>query len=82
MASGIVKMSENKIAASRGKRASGCKGVGLDWTTSLGKARALVGQKVALQGNLDPMVLFADPAAVQTETRRVLDSFEIGRAHV
>ena len=65
--------------------ATGCTGVGLDWTTSLGKARALVGQKVALQGNLDPMVLFADPAAVQTETRRVLDSFgcpENGFGHV
>jgi uroporphyrinogen decarboxylase len=55
--------------------ATGCTAVGLDWTTNLGKARALVGQKVALQGNLDPMVLFADPQQVATETCRVLDSF-------
>jgi uroporphyrinogen decarboxylase len=65
--------------------ATGCTGVGLDWTTNLGKARAMVGQKVALQGNLDPMVLFAQPEQVQAETRRVLDSFgtpENGVGHV
>jgi uroporphyrinogen decarboxylase len=65
--------------------ATGCTGVGLDWTTNLGKARTLVGEKVALQGNLDPMVLFADPAQVQTESRQVLDSFgkpQSGFGHV
>jgi uroporphyrinogen decarboxylase len=65
--------------------ATGCTGVGLDWTTNLGKARALVGQNVALQGNLDPMVLFAEPGQVQAEVRRVLDSFgkpENGVGHV
>ncbi len=65
--------------------ATGCSAVGLDWTTNLGKARTLIGQKVALQGNLDPMVLFAEPDQVQTETRRVLDSFgrpENGVGHV
>jgi uroporphyrinogen decarboxylase len=49
--------------------------VGLDWTVNLGRARALVGDRVALQGNLDPNVLFAPPALVQAEARKVLDSF-------
>jgi uroporphyrinogen decarboxylase len=54
---------------------SGADVVGLDWTVNLGRARAQIGSRVALQGNLDPNVLFAPPAQVQAETRRVLDSF-------
>jgi uroporphyrinogen decarboxylase len=49
--------------------------VGLDWTVNLGRARARVGDRVALQGNLDPAVLFAPPAAVAREAVAVLDSF-------
>ena len=49
--------------------------VGLDWTVNLAQARAAVGAKVALQGNLDPNVLFAPPAAVAAEAVALLDSF-------
>ncbi|MBY0234277.1 MAG: uroporphyrinogen decarboxylase, partial [Burkholderiaceae bacterium] len=49
--------------------------VGLDWTANLGRARAQVGNRVALQGNLDPNVLFAPPDAVRAQVRAVLDSF-------
>jgi len=49
--------------------------VGLDWTVNLSKARAQVGGRVALQGNLDPNVLFAPPETVQAEAIKVLDSF-------
>jgi uroporphyrinogen decarboxylase len=49
--------------------------VGLDWTVDLQAARARVGNRVALQGNLDPMVLFGGEAAVRAEARRVLDRF-------
>ena len=49
--------------------------VGLDWTVNLGAARAQVGDRVALQGNLDPNVLFAPPEAVAREAVAVLDSF-------
>jgi uroporphyrinogen decarboxylase len=49
--------------------------VGLDWTVNLGQARARVGDRVALQGNLDPNVLFAPPAVVKAEGVAVLDSF-------
>jgi uroporphyrinogen decarboxylase len=54
---------------------SGADVVGLDWTTALDTARRRVGDRVALQGNLDPMVLFAPPEAVQAQARAVLDSF-------
>jgi uroporphyrinogen decarboxylase len=49
--------------------------VGLDWTVNLGGARARVGDRVALQGNLDPNVLFAPADVVRAEARRVLDAF-------
>jgi uroporphyrinogen decarboxylase len=49
--------------------------VGLDWTVNLGVARASVGDRVALQGNLDPNVLFAPPEAVRVEAIATLDSF-------
>ena len=57
-----------------------CEVLGLDWTVNLGHARALVGGKVdgpgkALQGNIDPNVLFAAPHQIQTEVARVLSSF-------
>lgn len=54
---------------------SGADAVGLDWTVNLGKARAQVGHKVALQGNLDPNVLFSKPEQIRTEVRRALESF-------
>jgi uroporphyrinogen decarboxylase len=52
-----------------------CEVLGVDWTVHLGRARAQVGASKALQGNLDPAVLFAPPAQVQAEARRVLDAF-------
>ena len=57
-----------------------CEVLGLDWTVNLGKARAQVGDKMALQGNLDPNVLFGNPAQVEAEAVKVLDSF--GRPHL
>ncbi|AMO23487.1 uroporphyrinogen decarboxylase [Ramlibacter solisilvae] len=52
-----------------------CEVLGLDWTVNLGRAREIAGASKALQGNLDPAVLFAPPAQVEREARRVLDSF-------
>ena len=57
-----------------------CDVLGLDWTVNLAKARAFVGQTKALQGNIDPNVLFAAPAQIETEVAKVLDSF--GTPHV
>ena len=49
--------------------------LGLDWTVNLGRARQRVADRVALQGNLDPNVLFAPPAQIEVEVLRVLESF-------
>ncbi|MES2114661.1 MAG: uroporphyrinogen decarboxylase [Pseudomonadota bacterium] len=53
----------------------GADAVGLDWTVNLRQARALVGDKVALQGNLDPAILFASPDQIRAEVHKVLDAF-------
>ena len=58
--------------------AIGCDAVGLDWTIDLGEARRRVGDKVTLQGNLDPNVLFASPEIIAAESKKVLDSFGPG----
>ncbi len=56
----------------------GCDAVGLDWTIDLGEARRRVGDQVALQGNLDPNVLFATPDKIAAEVKKVLDSYGPG----
>ena len=58
--------------------ASGCDAVGLDWTIDLGEARRRVGAKGALQGNLDPRVLFSTPEVSAAEAKKVLDSYGPG----
>ncbi|HLU01018.1 MAG TPA: uroporphyrinogen decarboxylase [Burkholderiaceae bacterium] len=55
--------------------ASGCDAMGLDWTASLGQVRQRVNDSVALQGNLDPNVLFAPEAEIRAQARRVIDDF-------
>ena len=62
--------------------ASGCAAVGLDWTVDAAKARARIGAKVALQGNLDPAVLTQPPAQVRAQVRRVLDAFGPAPGHI
>lgn len=62
--------------------AIGCDAVGLDWATDIGAARTRVGDRVALQGNLDPSALFGTPESVATEARRVLDAFGPHPGHV
>ncbi|MDO9112850.1 MAG: uroporphyrinogen decarboxylase [Polaromonas sp.] len=52
-----------------------CEVLGLDWTVNLGQARTRVGDRMALQGNLDPNVLFANPAQIEQEVASVLESF-------
>ena len=61
---------------------SGCDALGVDWTIELGEARRRVAGRVALQGNLDPTVLFAGPEVVRRETARVLASYGHGHGHV
>lgn len=54
---------------------SGCDAVGVDWTVNLAQARRRIGDRVALQGNLDPMALFGGDEAIRREARRVIDDF-------
>ncbi|MEP4486079.1 MAG: uroporphyrinogen decarboxylase [Halioglobus sp.] len=60
----------------------GAQAVGIDWTTDIGTARALVGDRVALQGNMDPMMLFASPERIRTEVASILSGFGHGTGHV
>jgi len=62
--------------------ASGADVVGVDWTVNLGEARRRTGGRVALQGNLDPAVLFAPPAAIREQVRATLASYGEGPGHV
>jgi uroporphyrinogen decarboxylase len=61
---------------------SGCDALGVDWTTDLAEARRLTGDKVALQGNLDPSVLLAGPEVIRREVGAVLASYGNGPGHV
>jgi uroporphyrinogen decarboxylase len=61
---------------------TGCDALGLDWTTDLADARARVGDRVALQGNLDPCVLYASPERIREAVGGVLASFGEGPGHV
>ncbi|MEW5249559.1 uroporphyrinogen decarboxylase [Microbulbifer discodermiae] len=61
---------------------SGADALGLDWTTNIGSARARVGDRVALQGNLDPAVLYAQPERIRAEVATLLESFGEGPGHV
>lgn len=62
--------------------ATGCHGIGLDWTADLGFARREVGHQVALQGNLDPCVLYAEPKMIRERVYQLLQSFGVGEGHI
>lgn len=62
--------------------ASGADAVGVDWTTDLGVARRRIGDRVALQGNLDPAALYGTPQAIRAEVAKGLERFGNGSGHV
>ena len=62
--------------------ATGCDAVGIDWTVEIGEAESRVGSKVALQGNLDPSVLYASPEVIKSEAHKILDQFQGSTGHV
>jgi uroporphyrinogen decarboxylase len=62
--------------------ASGCDALGVDWTTDLSDARRVCGDRVALQGNLDPAVLYAQPTQIRDRVAQVLASYGAGHGHV
>jgi len=56
--------------------------IGIDWTIDLAKARDKIGDKVAIQGNLDPTVLYAEPDFIRREAKKVLQSYGEGNGHI
>ena len=62
--------------------ASGCNAVGLDWTTDIANARERIGAQVALQGNMDPSMLYASPEAIRAEVGSILAGFGSNPGHV
>ena len=60
----------------------GADALGLDWTVDIAAARRLVGDKVALQGNFDPMALFGTKQAVEAEVARILAGYGKGNGHI
>jgi uroporphyrinogen decarboxylase len=62
--------------------ATGCDAVGLDWSVDIGSARTRIGDRVALQGNLDPAALFAPAEVLQREAEKILAAFGFGSGHV
>jgi uroporphyrinogen decarboxylase len=61
---------------------TGCDALGVDWTITLAEARSRVGERVALQGNLDPAILLADQKVIRQEVKETLNSFGQGNGHV
>jgi uroporphyrinogen decarboxylase len=61
---------------------TGCDALGIDWSTDLAGARQRVGDRVALQGNLDPAVLYASPDVIREKVGDVLAAFGGGSGHV
>ena len=62
--------------------ATGCDAIGIDWTIEIGEAERRVGGQVALQGNLDPSVLFASKEIIKTEVNKILGQFKGSTGHV
>lgn len=62
--------------------ATGCQAVGIDWTVDMKNARLRVGEKVALQGNVDPSQLYAPPKVIQEAVKGVLAEYGTGSGHI
>lgn len=62
--------------------ATGCDVVGLDWSTDIKQARTRIGASSALQGNLDPTILYSTPEKIRIEMKRVLEKFGPGSGHI
>jgi uroporphyrinogen decarboxylase len=62
--------------------ATGCDAIGLDWTINIADAKARVGDKVALQGNMDPSILYAPKERIEQEVSDILAGFGTGEGHV
>jgi uroporphyrinogen decarboxylase len=78
----LILFSKGANASLEALAATGCAALGLDWTITLAAARRRVGDRVALQGNLDPATLLAAPDVIRREVRRVRDDYGAGPGHI
>lgn len=78
----LILYSKNGLSSLEQRAATGVNALGLDWTANIGEARKRVGEKVALQGNLDPTVLYASPAQIQQEVARIMTAFGPNPGHI
>jgi uroporphyrinogen decarboxylase len=78
----VILFSKNAGTSLEALAGSGCDAIGVDWTLDLGEARRRVGQRVALQGNMDPAALYASPQRLREEVTAVLASYGQGSGHV
>ncbi len=61
---------------------TGCAALGLDWSIGIDAARRRVGDRVALQGNMDPAILRTSPTAIESEVKRILEAYGLGPGHI
>jgi uroporphyrinogen decarboxylase len=59
-----------------------CDGIGIDWTVELGDVQNQIGNRVAIQGNLDPAVLYASPEVIEKEVQKVMRQFKGDTGHI
>ncbi len=78
----VILFSRDSAASLEAIAGSGCDAVGLDWKIDIGDARRRVGHSVALQGNMDPAMLYASPERIREEAAAVLASYGEGSGHV
>ncbi|MFI5305414.1 MAG: uroporphyrinogen decarboxylase, partial [Nitrospiria bacterium] len=62
--------------------ATGADVISLDWRTDIKKTRQLYGEKVSLQGNLDPCILYADPITIRAQVKAILEKYGKGSGHI
>ena len=62
--------------------ASGTDGIGLDWTIDISTASSIVGERAALQGNMDPAIMYTNGETIKSEAEKILDAFRPGTGHV
>ena len=78
----VIVFSKGSNHALEGISRTGCDVVGVDWTIDLSDVRRRIGDKTAVQGNLDPAILYASPEAIGKEVERILESFGAGEGHI
>ncbi|MFQ5993532.1 MAG: uroporphyrinogen decarboxylase [Acidiferrobacterales bacterium] len=78
----LILFTKGAAASLEAMAASGCDALGIDWTTNIEDARRRVGERVALQGNMDPAVLYSAPARIREEVISILTSYGRGNGHI